>query len=407
MSLEEQYLSALDRRIKVVTTPGWVALGGVAAIVTAALVWSFAGEVRTSVSGNCFILNSGGIVEIHSPAAGRLAEVLVKPGTLVRAGQKIAVIAQPETDEQIRRARSRLQELKNRRDEVATLSRRGLGLNDEALAQRADFLTHQRDLARQRLAIAEDHRATVAQLATQELVTQRAAADAVRDAKAAELAVGEIERQIADLQRTRTDVQAREREERIASELEYSDASRDLATLEQQRTRNSVVLSPYDGRVIEVKAGRGSLVAAESRLLSIERSSDGAAGLDVALFVPGSEGKKIPLGAEVRMFPANSRKEEHGYLMGSVRHVSDYPSTPDSLLDSLGSEDLVREVANMPAPFELRVALKSENGRYQWSRTGATSPALSAGTLCSGEVVVRRERPIDFVIPALRQETHT
>lgn len=404
MTFEEQYLSGLDRRIKVVTTTGWVALGSVALVVMAALGWSFAGEVRTSVGGNCFILNSGGIVDVHTPAAGRLTEVLVKPGDPIKTGQKIAVIAQPELEEQIRRSRARLQELKNRRDEVASLSRRGLGLNDEALAQRADFLTHQRDLARQRYKIAEDHRATVAQLAAQELVTRRAAADAVREAHAAELAVGEIERQLGDLKRTRADVQAREREERVVTELEYSDASRELASLESQRTRNSIVVSPFDGRVIEVKAGRGALVTADSRLLSIERSG-AATGLDVAMFVQGSEGKKIPMGAEVRMFPANSRKEDHGYLMGSVRRVSDYPSTPESLLDSLGSEDLVRELANMPAPFELRVALKVDKGGYLWSRQGVSQPVLSAGTLCAGEVIVRRERPIGFVIPALRRDS--
>jgi len=407
MSNEHDYLSNLNRSIRVVTAPGWVMLGAVAVAVAGAITWSVAGEIRTTVAGNCLILNGGGLVDVKAPAAGRVSEILVKPGSNVRPGDRIAIIAQPELEEQIRRAKGRLQELQHRKEEVSTLSRRGLALSDEALAQRADFLARQRDLARQRLKIAEDHRITVTQLSTQELVTRRAADDAAREVRAAALTVSELEQQIAGLKRVRTDVQSREREERAASELDFADATREVAALERLRTRNSLVLSAYEGRVIEVKAARGGLITAESTLISIERAGSGPGVLDIALYVPGSEGKKIPEGAEVHVIPASVKKEDHGYLIGKVRRVPDYPSTPESLLNSLGSEDLVRELASIPAPFEIRVALEQAGGRYLWSRDNATPPKLTAGTLCSGNVIVRRERPIGFAIPALKRETRS
>ena len=185
------------------------------------------------------------------------------------------------------------------------------------------------------------------------------------------------------------------------AEFEFTEAARELKTLESNKTRLSIVASPFDGRVMEVTAARGALVAAEGQLVSIDRAGTGT--LDVAMYVAGSEGKRIKPGAEVRLFPSTTKREEHGYLIGSVRYVSDYPATPESLLQSLGSEDLVHEVANVPAPFELRISLARNDGNYLWSRN-ATPPALSAGTLCSGQVIVRRERPIGFVIPALKRE---
>lgn len=351
------------------------------------------------------VMTSAGVVDITAPAAGRMAEVPVSPGDMVRVGQTIAVIAQPDLDERIRRAIARVAELENRARQVASLARRGLALNEDVIRQRREFLGQQRSLAEARVRIVTEQNATVTQLLDQGLVTGRAVQEAARELRAAQLAVRDLDRQIADLARGRTEVIKREADERAGVELEIAEARRELAMLKVEQKRSAVVSSPFEGRVIEVKANRGMLVARDASLVSLERDATRSGEVEVVMFVAASDGKKIPPGAETHVIPATVKREEKGHLLGNVRFISDYPATPQSLIATLGNEELVREIANVAAPFEIRVDLRKDSRGYQWSRASADRPPLLPGTLCSGEILVRRERPIGFVIPALRRDT--
>jgi HlyD family secretion protein len=115
--------------------------------------------------------------------------------------------------------------------------------------------------------------------------------------------------------------------------------------------------------------------------------------------------RKIAVGSASELLPATARKDEHGYLKGKVSYVSDYPATPQALQATLGSEELVKELASVSAPFEVRIRLDLQDGKPIWTRTSDEIPAVRAGTLCAGKVTVRNERPIGFVIPALRKQT--
>lgn len=403
--MEKDWIARLEHSVPVLSVTGWVALTVVAAIIAASVAWGFAGTVSTKVAGGCILLNSAGIVEVTASAPGRLSEVNVKRGSRVRVGEVIALIAQPDLDERIRRARARLGELENRVRNVTSLSKRGLALNDDVLVQRREFLRQQRDLAMSRVKILSDQYATVRQLLDQGLVTGRAVEDTKRELRAAEIGVKDIGRQIEDLERGRTEVIKRERDERAAAELELSEARRQLAALESERGRSTAVVSPFDGRVIEVKGTRGMLVSMEAPLVSLERTSGASDALEAVMYVAAGSGKKIQPGVEAHIVPATVKREEQGYMRGTVRYVSDYPATTQSLLATLGSEELVRDLASVAAPFEIRIDLAREGSAYLWSRESDRRPVLRPGTLCSGEVLVRKERPVGFVIPALRRET--
>lgn len=401
--MEDNRITAFEKEVGVVPAKAWIALGAIATGAVAAIGWSFAGEISTKVTGNCIFATVDGLVELPALAAGRVAEVSVKPGDRIRKGDTLVAIAQPDLEERIRRARSRLEELGTRTRNLSVLSKRGVELSDDVLRQRAEFLKQQISLAQSRVRIAADQRTTLSQLQADELVTNRAIEDAERELKAAEIAVRDLSRQFSDIERARTDTLKRESDEKSAAELELSEARRELATLESERTRSTAVASAFDGRVIEVKVGRGMLISRETPLVSIERSGGG--GLQVVMFVPAGDGKKIELGAEAHLVPAVVRREEHGHVFGKVSFVSDYPATPKALLSVLGSEELVRDLASVAAPYEIHISLDADAGALRWSRKAAERPELGSGTLCRGEIIVRRERPIGLAIPALKRES--
>lgn len=402
-AMEDNQISSFEKEVGVVSFAAWVALGGIAALVIAATGWSFAGEISTKVAGNCIFTKVNGLVELPASAAGRVSDVSVKPGDQIRKGDTLAMIAQPDLEDRIRRARSRLEELGSRTRDLSSLSKRGVQLSDDVLRQRSDFLKQQIALAQSRVGIATDQNATSRQLLADGLVTRRVVEDAARALKAAEIAVRDLSRQFSDIERNRTGTLKRESDERSSAELELSEARRELSRLENENVRSTAIVSAFDGRVIEVKVGRGMLVSRETPLISVERS--GAGGLQVVMFVPAGDGKKIAPGAEAHLVPAVVRREEHGHVFGTVSYVSDYPATPKALLSALGSEELVRDLASVAAPYEIRIDLDTGTGAMRWSRSAADRPELGAGTLCRGEIIVRRERPVGLAIPALKRES--
>ncbi len=401
--MEDNRITSFEKDVGVVSFAAWLALGGVAAGVIAAIGWSFAGEIPSKVTGNCIFATAGGLVELPALAAGRVADVSVKPGDRIRKGDTLVMIAQPDLEERIRRARARQEELGSRTRNLSSLSRRGVELSDDVLRQRSEFLKQQIALAQSRVRIATDQHASARQLLADELVTRRAIEDAERELRAAEIAVRDLSRQFSDIERTRTDTLKRESDERSSAELELSEARRELAALESEKVRNTAVVSAFEGRVIEVKVGKGMLISRDTPLISIERS--GGEGLHVVMFVPAGDGKKIELGAEAQLVPAVVRREEHGHVLGKVSFVSDYPATPKALLSVLGSEELVRDLASVAAPYEIHISLERDAGALRWSRKAAERPELGSGTLCRGEIIVRRERPIGLAIPALKRES--
>jgi len=351
------------------------------------------------------LMSTDGLTEVRAGAAGRLADVRVRAGDSVRAGDVVATISQPDQDERIKRLKARVGELETRNASVVLLSSRGLTLSNEAFVKRQEFLRKQIEVAKSRVDIERNQIETLRQLVEQRLATRRSVEDAERSHASAAMAVEALQRQLADLDRERTEVAKKEVDEKAQIQLELSEAKSELALLESERGRSTVVQSAFSGRVVEIKSGRGSLVSVESAVVVLERSGDVASKVEVVMFVASNDGKKIRPGAVAEILPATARRDEHGYLVGKVNYVSDYPATPQALLATLGSEELIKDLIAVAAPFEVRIRLEELNNGFKWTRGGIDAPTLHAGTLCSGNVFVRKERPIGFVIPALRKES--
>jgi len=397
-------VAALTREIRVIGRPAWMILGGIATAAAGLVVWSFVGKLQTKVSGPCMVLSSEGVVDVKAGAGGRIAEVSVRPGAEVREGDLIATLSQPDQDERIKRMQARLVEIERRAASIGSLSSRGVALSNEAFARRMDFVERQIEVARSRTEIERNQIETARQLVEQRLATRRSLEEAQRALEVTEMSIAVLRRQLTDIERERTELAKREAEERSQIALERSEARRELALLESERGRATAVRSAFAGRVVEIKAGRGTLVSGETPVALLERRGE-AGGVEVVMYVASSDGKKIAVGSATELLPATARKDEHGYLRGKVSYVSDYPATPQALQATLGSEELVKELASLSAPFEVRIHLDQLDGKPVWTRASDETPAVRAGTLCAGKVTVRNERPIGFVIPALRKQT--
>jgi biotin carboxyl carrier protein len=83
----------LDQLMKVTSARSWLAMIALAAVIAAAVVWGFVGNLPRSVSGQAILTQPDGIRNIVTTIPGVVAELRVAPGDEVKQGQVIALVS--------------------------------------------------------------------------------------------------------------------------------------------------------------------------------------------------------------------------------------------------------------------------------------------------------------------------
>jgi len=144
-------------------------------------------------------------------------------------------------------------------------------------------------------------------------------------------------------------------------------------------------------------------------LVSLQQAAEGGGeALEALIYVPASSGKNVRVGMEAQVSPTTAKREEFGFLVGKVRHVSEFPATREGMLRVLPNATLVASMSSDGSPFAAYVDLvpdpASASG-YRWSSSKGEPIRVGSGTMVTATVVVRERRPISMVIPLLREYT--
>jgi HlyD family secretion protein len=160
--------------------------------------------------------------------------------------------------------------------------------------------------------------------------------------------------------------------------------------------------------VLEVMAEQGSMVDRGRPILTVDLTGKAVKGLEAILYIPSVHGKKIKPGMEVQIAPSTVKKEEFGYLLGTVTYVSDFPVTPQGMTRVLKNDQLVTTLSGDDAPYEIHVDLLPDPDNvstYRWTSSEGPPLRIQSGTMATAGIVVERRRPILMVIPQLRKHT--
>ena len=394
----------LDQLVQVTDPRGWLALTGLGALLLAALGWGIWGSIPSQAQGEGILLRQGGVSDLVSVANGQVTEVLVSVGDVVEKGQPVARIRQDALVRQIQDNRAKQAALQS---EYAALQR---SAEEQKRLRARDLAQQQADLERS-IAAAEKDVALLRERVDAEksllddgLITKQAFLTTQQslNTKRDDLAKQRLELNGLELKRLEADQQ-------LVQQLETRQAAlRDLELqIREQNAQlgeNVNVLSPFSGRVLEVLADRGSVVSPGTPVLSVEVLSE---NLMAVLFVPASAGKKVQRGMAVQVSPSTVKREEYGSMLGRVVWVAEFPSSARGMTRLLGNEALVTKLMTEGPPIQVNVALTRDPSTptgYRWSSSRGPSLKISSGTLASGGVVVKEDRPIALVIPTLREK---
>lgn len=397
----------LDKLLQVTRLRGWIALVALGFLVGSAVLWGFEGSIPSRVAGQGILLKSGGVLEIAAATGGRITDVAVHVGDVVREGQVVARVAQPEVLNRIRQVRLSLDNRRAAHQLATTHAEDEVALQVAQLGRRRDGLEQSIAAAVDRLRWQREKIAAQQRLVDQGRLTRQTVIDSRQQMHATEERLRANRQQLADLRLERLAMEARNARTLQTSEHQVAMARVELEQLEREMKDLSEIVSTFTGRIIEIIAERGDVVAPGQPLLRLDRTGRTVKGLEAVVYVPSAHGKRIHAGMEVRIAPASVAPEEHGYMIGTVTYVSDFPTTSRAIQRTLRNPELVAALSRGDAPYEIRADLQLDPATvsgYRWSSAAGPPMEILTGTLCVARITVERRRPVEMVIPILREQ---
>ena len=171
------------------------------------------------------------------------------------------------------------------------------------------------------------------------------------------------------------------------------------------------VYSDYDGIVNEVLVDEGANLGSGMPICSI-RLIGASKDLKGVLYVPVDKGKRIKPGMTIQLAPNGVDTSQSGSLLGTVRNVSQYPVSTTAIQQRLGIDSLSQWIissqqsALMEVSFDLIKDPASESG-YLWTSSIGEHPPVTAGSYCTGSIIIERRPPIQKVFYKLSQWLRT
>ena len=393
----------LNELITVSKPTGWVALCIVVLLLSGCVIWSVLGRLPTNVAGPGILLSEGGrIYEVTAISDGALSNMAVRVGDRVEPDQLLAEITQADAEREIRGARAQLA------DRIADLAR-AISYRDEEAKLRGESITRQQQALDLRVRLGRQREETLRQriqttetlfrdrIVTQSevLTLQQELAVVLQDASNANSEYARLEAEELQINNTAA---RRIRE----AEAALDEAGRRVNTLEEALEYTSRILAPVAGEVKEMRALQGARMRSGQTVLTLESRG---VGIEAVIFLSPSHGSRVKVGMPVRIAPSNAPREEYGTVTGHVVSISNFPLSFEAIQASVRNEGLARSFMERGPPYEAIVRLERDAATasgYRWTSGKGVSVVLASGTTLTADVTIEFRRPIEIVIPALR-----
>jgi HlyD family secretion protein len=415
-------LEQLDSPIRIVTRPRWLSIGALSATLVVFGAFSGVYRVPLKVDGRGIILSKGAgpgesLMQVTAPAAGRLKRVQVKIGSTVAVGEVLAEIDRDDLRDTIRATEADLARLVQEHADLTRFEDSEAATKSAALDKIEETLRHNLVLDESRLRSHREIALADRSLNARHMLGNSDALKSQAEADAVESAIGSTRAKLHELAFTRAEsVIARDRD-RLKRRLAIRNSETKLALLREQLARESRIVSPYAGDVVDLMLSPHAPIEKGAPAVLLRPRRDDSLAMEAIIFVPAGRGKTIRAGDSIEVSPDTTRREEHGFIRGTVRSVSEIPATERAMLAELKHKDLVasfvqqqrdRALLSVHAELPTRRADEVRSGRaalnrLAWSSSSGEMQRVSAGMLCSGSVVVERRPLAALALPWLKQ----
>jgi HlyD family secretion protein len=399
-------LEQLDHLVTITRPLDWILAVAIFLALGTAVAWGIFGRVPTRAQAEGIFVSSGGrVVDAVSGASGRLASIDVSVGDLVKRGQVIAGVNQSEIEQGYRDAMEVRRERTTEHETLKAKTSAELALKTENFSKLEEAFVQIIKATDQRITYLTSDLTNLEGLLAKGYTTRRYVEDRRRELTDAQQRKEDTQNEILKLKEQKSDLQTQRQRDIEQSQYRLNEAGRQVDKLAGELGRNTKVVSPIDGRVLEIKVSPGSVLNVGTPVIVVE--TEGAT-LDAVLYVAADRGKSVKPGMEVRLEPSTVKREEFGTMVGTVDAISDFPITPQGMAAVLHNDSLVTRFSKSGAPYAASVRLKRDAhtiSGYHWAVGKGPALRLTSGTLTKAEITTRERRPIELIVPMLKRLT--
>lgn len=225
--------------------------------------------------------------------------------------------------------------------------------------------------------------------------------------KGSHVSAGEVIAHVKHLEQSADTQIARHSPELAENKREMTEKVYQADSKEYQETVIEEIKSDYSGIVDRVFIRNGNIISSGTPVCTVrltERRDD----LTGVLYISVEKGKRVKPGQTVQLAPNGVDVALSGSLIGVVRSVSEYPVSLQDVEHTLGNPQLAQMIMNagdggiVEIIFDLVKDKNSESG-YLWSTFIGEHKEISAGSFCTGSVIIERRPPIEKVFYNLIQ----
>lgn len=449
-----------DQLLVVVDRKAWLILLTLAAVCAATIAWAFLGQIPVTVDGYGVLVNPGNVKGLQSPASGQITSVEARVGQHVKKGDVIARLDQPELRKELEQSRARKADMTQRHGAAVAMDEQRRKLETDSWEEQRVYiveqigklgqLTGQLDdrsksfMSEQRENLSNTERLTLQLndslakrlqtirelklegLSSQDLVLEAETKMADSEMRIADLDVQRQELEIRNIQREQTQLEQKNRlsdlalqlmqldiaAQRLSQELTQNQMTREnelrelenaTSRMELRLERESQIVSDCDGTVLEIAVQPGQVLGLGMRVGTIEMD-DPSGKLTNLSFFAVRDGKRISVGDRARVTPSTVQREREGSIIGSVRRVSAFPVTQESVINNVGNAEIAELLLQPGGAIEVEIDLEKDPSSHSGFRWTSKDPEkkFSAGTTTTVRVTIEQRSPITYLLPILR-----
>lgn len=152
----------------------------------------------------------------------------------------------------------------------------------------------------------------------------------------------------------------------------------------------ATVAAPADGVLISTLPSGAQFKEGEPVAWLLPQDQQ-MSGREMLCYVTYNDLRKLKIGQQVQVTPANMQRERWGYAYGRVVGIEQYPTSRSEIVNRLKLDPLAAFVPEGQAMYEVRVTLDGKDGALVWSRAKSSNEVFGNGTLCNIQIITERK----------------
>lgn len=185
----------------------------------------------------------------------------------------------------------------------------------------------------------------------------------------------------------------------IAS-LKSGGNSASLDTLKYQYIASSFITADKPGTITGITSLSASVQAGDQIAINVSDQST-SNSKEILAYVPFSVAMNFKVGMQAQVTPSNVKREEYGYMIGTVTRIGTSTVTEESIMEAMGTKKYIAALGLTPDCVEVRIRLNvdsSTKSGFEWSNEKGKNVSVDVGSICTIKFVTESKRPIDLLV---------